>query len=207
MTLNYEAGKVNLTIAWKCFDVVNGNASTLASRLLQCGIDCRDRCVQQGYTGSHDEKKNDFRIQVCFCSYGLSGLKNDSSCTWCSIKWSLVSHNSNFHAFFSLRFPQYLGSWNRLISTWRNFGCPMGQLFAKALGLPVLHALTVWYNFLLRWSWNCQNTRHGFYHFFSHWKDALSLLKSLNKKWGSPYFFCSRAAESVHHLHPLRFLN
>ena len=122
LTLNYEAGKVNLTIAWKCFDVVNGNASTLASRLLQCGIDCRDRCVQQGYTGSHDEKKNDFRIQVCFCSYGLSGLKNDSSCTWCSIKWSLVSHNSNFHAFFSLRFPQYLGSWNRLISTWRNFG-------------------------------------------------------------------------------------
>lgn len=42
LTLNYEKGKVNLTIAWKCFDVVNGNASTLASRLLQCGIDCRD---------------------------------------------------------------------------------------------------------------------------------------------------------------------
>ena len=41
LTLNYEAGKVNLAIIWNCFYVVNRNASTLASRLLQCGIDCR----------------------------------------------------------------------------------------------------------------------------------------------------------------------
>ena len=35
--LFYEAGEVNLTVDWKCFDTVNGNASKLASRLLQCG--------------------------------------------------------------------------------------------------------------------------------------------------------------------------
>ena len=42
--------------------------------------------------------------------------------------------------------------------------------------------------------------------FFSHRKEALSLLKSRNKKWVSAYSFCGRAAESVHQMHFLRFL-
>ena len=32
-----------------------------------------------------------------------------------------------FAHFFSFRFPHYLGSWNRLIQTWRNFECHVGQ--------------------------------------------------------------------------------
>ena len=42
--------------------------------------------------------------------------------------------------------------------------------------------------------------------FFSHRKEALSLLKSRNKKWGSAYSFCGRVAEGVHQMHFLRFL-
>ena len=73
LTLYYEAGKLNLAIAWKCFDVVNGNA-TVWHRL--------SRCVQQDYTRSHDEKKNDLRNPRIFLFVrSLSGLKNDSSCT------------------------------------------------------------------------------------------------------------------------------
>ena len=40
---------------------------------------------------------------------------------------------------------------------------------------------------------------------FSHWKEALFLLKSWNKKWASPYSFCGRAAESAHQMHFLHF--
>ena len=91
LTLYYEAGKVNLAIAWKCFDVVNGKASTLASSLLQCSIDCRDAFNRIIINGSHDEKKNDFRNpSMLLFVRSLSGLKNDSSCIWCSRKWSLV---------------------------------------------------------------------------------------------------------------------
>ena len=42
--------------------------------------------------------------------------------------------------------------------------------------------------------------------FFCHRNQALSLLKSWNKKWGSPYSFLRRAAESAHQTHFLRFL-
>ena len=70
LTLYYEAGKVNLAIAWKCFDVVNGNASTLASRLLQCGIDCRD-AFNRMQLDRMMKRKMTLEIQVCFCSYGV----------------------------------------------------------------------------------------------------------------------------------------
>ena len=41
---------------------------------------------------------------------------------------------------------------------------------------------------------------------FSHWKEALFLLKKWNKNWGHRTRFCGRAAESVHQMHFLRFL-
>ena len=43
--------------------------------------------------------------------------------------------------------------------------------------------------------------------FFSHWKEALFLLKSWNIKWGSPYSFCSIAVKSAHQMHFLRFFS
>ena len=52
-----------------------------------------------------------------------SRYENDSFCSWCSRKWSLVSHDSNFFAlFFSLRFLNYLGGWHRLIRLEGIFG-------------------------------------------------------------------------------------
>ena len=42
--------------------------------------------------------------------------------------------------------------------------------------------------------------------FVSHRKEALSLLKSWNKKWGHRIRFCGRAAESAHQMHFLLFL-
>ena len=70
LTLYYEAGKLNLAVAWKCFDVVNGNASTLASRLLQCGIDCRD-AFNRIVLDRMMKRKMTSEIQVCFCSNGV----------------------------------------------------------------------------------------------------------------------------------------
>ena len=42
--------------------------------------------------------------------------------------------------------------------------------------------------------------------FFSHWKEALFLLKPWNKNGSHRTRFCSRAAESVHQMHFLRVL-
>ena len=42
--------------------------------------------------------------------------------------------------------------------------------------------------------------------FFSHWKEALFLLKSWNKNGGHRTRFCGRAAESAHHMHFLWLL-
>ena len=42
--------------------------------------------------------------------------------------------------------------------------------------------------------------------FFSHWKEALFLLKPWNKNGGHRTRFCTRAAESVHQMHFLRVL-
>ena len=67
LKLNYEAGKVNLAIAWKCF-YISKSFATVWHRL--------SRCVQQDCTGSHDEKKNDFRNPSMFLfERSLSGLK------------------------------------------------------------------------------------------------------------------------------------
>ena len=42
--------------------------------------------------------------------------------------------------------------------------------------------------------------------FFSHWKEALFLLKSWKKNGGHRTRFCGRAADSAHHMHFLRLL-
>ena len=51
-----------------------------------------------------------------------------------------------------------------------------------------------------------KNSNIDFCQLFSHWKEALSLSKSWNMKWGHRARFCSRAAESAHQLYFLQFL-
>ena len=51
-----------------------------------------------------------------------------------------------------------------------------------------------------------KNSNIDFCQLFSHWKEALSLSRSWNKKWGHRARFCSRAAESAHQLYFLQFL-
>ena len=151
---------------WKCF-YISKSFATVWHRLL--------RCVQQDYTGSHDERKNDFRNpSMSMFIRSLSGLKNDSSCTWCSRKWSLVSHDSNFHAFFLVPFSSISWILEQAYLDLKEFWVSYGTALCKGPWSPCPPCPnSVWYNFLLRWSWNCQNTRHGFCHFFFSLKGCI----------------------------------
>jgi len=143
---------------WKCL-YISKSLAVVWHRL--------SRCVQQDGTGSHDEKKNDFRNPSMFLFVrSLRVHKNDRSCTWCSRKWSLISHDSNFHSFFLAPFSSI--SWileQALIFRldWVSYGTAL----CKGLWSPCPPCPnSVWYNFPLRWTWNCQNTEHIFCHFF-----------------------------------------
>ena len=99
------------------------------------------------------------RSSMLLFAWRRSRHKNDSSCSWCSRKWSLVSHDSNFCPFFLAPFSPL--SWSLeeqanldLKEFWVSYGkknhnIPATYLFKKALVpsklkfLPLFHALTV----------------------------------------------------------------
>ena len=116
VTSYYEAGELNLAFDWKCFEVGNGISSILAGRLL-CGMDLVAMRSKLGSmvkrkmpVGIRDSKEIRMSMLLFARRRRRSRHENDSSCSWCSRKWSLVSHDSNFRTFFLAPFSQL--SWS-----------------------------------------------------------------------------------------------
>ena len=108
--------------------------------------------------GIHSSKRT--RSSMRLFARRRSRHENDSSCSWCSRKWSLVSHDSSFCPFFLAPFSPL--SWSLvkqayldLKEFWLSYGTKNTHnilatyLFARALVpskskfLPLFHALTV----------------------------------------------------------------
>ena len=159
LKLNYEAGKVNLAIAWKCF-YISKSFATVWHRL--------SRCVQQDCTGSHDEKKNDFRNPSMFLfERSLSGLKMIVHLPDAGENGHKSVMIRTFTLFFLAPFSSISWILQQAYLDLKEFWVSYGTALCKGPWSPCPPCPnSVRHNFLLSWSWNFQNTRHGFCHFF-----------------------------------------